>query len=93
MAGFGLQFLNGLGESQEQGVQKADLENKSFVTDADFEVEQIDDAEETNVSESKNETPYHEEKSKIVTAKNLLIFLAGAATGLLLRKIFEERDR
>lgn len=93
MAGFGLQFLNGLGESQDQGVQKVDLENKSFVSDADFEVERIeDDTEELSVSTtSKTETPYQEEKSKIVTAKILLIFLAGAATGLLVRKLLNKR--
>lgn len=94
MAGFGLQFLNGLGESQDQGVAKNDLENKSFVSDDDFEVEMIDD-QDTDVADkianSPSETPYQEEKSKIVTAKNLLIFLAGAATGLLVRKLINKR--
>lgn len=90
MAGFGLQFLNGVGEAQDTPVTKVDNENKSFIED--FEVEQISE-DNSNVDESTNNGSQVKEQedgqsvvSKIITTKNLLIFAAGALFGRWITK-------
>lgn len=90
--GFGLQFLNGLGEAQDQTVIKLpDYENKSFVTDDDFTVEEIED-NGVRVS-TPNEITETEYKCQCCKAKKWLIFLAGALTGIVVKKLFEEDDK
>lgn len=100
MAGFGLQFLNGVGEAQDTPVMKVDIENKSFIED--FEVEQVSENAteiDDSVIDNGSQVQEHDGKdgqsvvSKLITTKNLLIFAAGALFGSWLTKRKKNKNK
>lgn len=91
--GFGLQFLNGVGEAQDQTVIKTfDFENKAFITDEDFTVEEVEDGN-ASASASGKEINTEEYNCNCQKCKHFLIFVAGALTGIVLKKLFGEDEK
>lgn len=98
MSGFGLQFLNGIGEAYDKPTQDyADLENKSITEEA----HNVSFNKGNNMNEEINEVPASDgrcycnctkedcvKSNKMV--KYALVFAVGAIAGQWIKKIFKD---
>lgn len=98
MSGFGLQFLNGIGEAYDKPTQDyADLENKSITE----ETHNVSFNKGNNMNEEINEVPASDGRCYCACTKEdcvksnkmvkyALVFAVGAIAGQWIKKIFKD---